>query len=133
MSYAHIEMFLYRPFLHYASQDCLIRGTSKRAYACGAACVSVSRNIVHLTVQMKQRGLLIGSYWFYMYTTFFAINALVFYVLEYPTNPAGADILKDALEGKDTLARLASKSLAADRCTKYLTVSPCTHLVQSKT
>lgn len=123
MSYAHIEMFLYRPFLHYASLDGLKNGVDKRAYACGAACVSVSRNIVHLTSEMKKHGLLVGSYWFYMYTAFFAINALVFYVLENPTNPTSAEILQDAQQGKDILATLASRSLAADRCTKYLSVS----------
>ena len=94
----------------------------KRSYACAAACVSVSRNIVHLTDQMKRKGLLVGSYWFYMYTTFFAIISLVFYVLENPSSPRVEDILNDAHEGKDTLAALAAKSLAADRCSAVLAV-----------
>ena len=123
MAYAHIEMFLYRPFLHYASPDTSSQNIDKRSYACAAACVSVSRNIVHLTEEMKKRGLLMGSYWFYMYTTFFAILALLFYVLENPTGSTSMEILKDAYEGKDTLSRLSANSLAADRCTKYLTVS----------
>ena len=122
MAYAHIEMFLYRPFLHYVSQDVQARSFDKRSYACAAACVSVSRNIVHLTGEMKRRGLLVGSYWFYMYTTFFAIISLVFYVLENPHSSSSADILRDAHEGKDTLAGLAARSLAADRCSKHLAV-----------
>ena len=115
-------MFLYRPFLHYASQAVQSKNIDKRSYACAAACVSVSRNIIHLTTQMKQKGLLVGSYWFYMYTTFFAIMSLVFYVLENSPNPKIESILKDAHEGKDTLAALATKSLAADRCSQMLTV-----------
>ena len=95
----------------------------KRSYACAAACVSVSRNIIHLTSEMKRRGLLIGSYWFYMYTTFFAIIALLFYVLENPHSPSVEDLLKDAFEGKDTLASLADRSLAADRCSRTLNVN----------
>ena len=123
MAYAHIEMFLYRPFLHYVSHDIQARSFDKRSYACGAACVSVSRNIVHLTGEMKRRGLLVGSYWFYMYTTFFAIIALIFYVLENPHSSNTADILKDAHEGRDALATLAKRSLAADKCSKHLAVS----------
>ena len=122
MAYAHLEMLLYRPFLHYVSQDVQARSFDKRSYACAAACVSVSRNIIHLTGEMKRRGLLVGSYWFYMYTTFFAIISLVFYVLENPQSSTSADILKDAHEGKDTLAALASRSLAADRCSRHLAV-----------
>jgi hypothetical protein len=58
-----------------------------------------------------------------MYTTYFAILSLVFFVIENPNNSASNDILKDALEGRDTLASLAKRSLAADRCTVSLTVS----------
>ena len=122
MAYAHIQMFLYRPFLHYTSLSVQSKHIDKRCYACGAACISVSRNIVQLTGQMKRKGLLVGSYWFYMYTTFFAIMSLVFYVLENPHGPEVDDILKDAYEGKDTLAALSAKSLAADRCSHILTV-----------
>ena len=64
-----------------------------------------------------------GAYWFYMYTTFFAIIALLFYVLENPHSPSVEDLLKDAFEGKDTLASLAGRSLAADRCSRTLNVN----------
>lgn len=120
MAYAHCEMFLYRPFLHYVSQTLQAKNIDKRSYACAAACISVSRNIVHLTTEMKRQGLLVGSYWFYMYTTFFSIISLVFFVLENPRSQMSESILKDAYEGKDTLAGLAAKSHAADRCSKVL-------------
>ena len=122
MAYAHCEMFLYRPFLHYVSQNLQTKNIDKRSYACAAACVSVSRNIVHLTTEMKKQGLLVGSYWFYMYTTFFSIISLVFFVLENPRSQMSENILKDAYEGKHTLAGLAAKSHAADRCSKVLAV-----------
>lgn len=122
MAYAHIQMFLYRPFLHYVSQTVMSKSNDKRSYACAAACVSVSRNIVHITGEMKRRGLLIGSYWFNIYTTFFSILSLVFFVLENPSSPTSEDILRDAREGKDTLASLAPRSMAADRCSKTLAV-----------
>lgn len=120
MSYAHAQMMLYRPFLHYVSQTCHSRVVDKRSYACAAACVSVSRNIIHIAIEMKKRRLLIGAYWFTMYTTFFAILSLVFYALENPENNASQDVLRVAKEGKDTLEALAKRSMAADRCTATL-------------
>jgi hypothetical protein len=124
MGYAHVQMMVYRPFVHYMSQAYQSRNMDKRSFACAAACISVARNIVHIMSEMKRRGLLVGSYWFFMYTTYFAILSLVFFVIENPNNSASNDILKDALEGRETLASLAKRSMAADRCTVSLTVSP---------
>ncbi len=58
-----------------------------------------------------------------MYTTFFGVLSLVFYVIENPRNAASQEILRDAREGKDTLACLAPRSMAADRSSQYLAVS----------
>ena len=123
VAYAHVQMMLYRPFLHYVSQSYQTSNIDKRSYACAAACVSVSRNIVHITAEMKKRGLLKGAYWFTMYTTFFAILSLIFYVFENTGSPSSQDILKDAMDGKDILASIADYSMAADRCTVTLQVS----------
>lgn len=71
---------------------------------------------------MKKRGLLIGAYWFTMYTTFFAILSLVFFVLENPDKPGSHEILADANDGKDALMGLAKRSQAADRCSTALKV-----------
>ena len=123
MAYAYIEMFLYRPFLHYVSRDVQAKNVDERSSACAAACVSVARNIIHLSADMKKKGLLMGSYWFYMYTTFFAVISLVFFVLENPNSSQSIEILRDAHEGRDTLAGLAKRSLAARKCTSTLMVS----------
>ncbi|EAS32699.1 C6 transcription factor [Coccidioides immitis RS] len=121
ISYAHVQMAMYRPFLHYVSGGSHGRGIDKRSYACAAACVSVARNVVHITAEMKKKQLLNGSYWFTMYTTYFAILSLLFFILENPESASAKDgILKDALEGKNTLAGLAKRSMAADRCTQSL-------------
>lgn len=114
---------LYRPFLHYVSPKPYAGKTvDERSYACAAACVSVARNIVHITAEMKRRGLLIGAYWFTMYTTFFAILSLIFFVLENPDKPGSQEILADAFAGREALAGLAKRSMAADRCTTALAV-----------
>lgn len=72
---------------------------------------------------MSRRGLLIGAYWFVMYTTLVAIISLVFYVLENPDSATSQDLLKDAIEGKEIMAILAKRSMAADRCNQTLAVS----------
>ena len=115
---------LYRPFLHYISQKASAgKALDERSYACGAAGISVSRNIIHICSEMKRRGLLVGAYWFTMYTTFFAILSLVFFVLENPDKPESPEILAEANDGKDTLKGLAKRSQAADRCSSVLLVS----------
>jgi hypothetical protein len=78
---------------------------------------------------MKRRGLLIGAYWFAMYTTFFAILSLVFFVLENPDKPGSQEVLADANDGKDALAGLAKRSQAADRCSTTLLVSSSTFCI----
>ncbi|KAJ6170600.1 hypothetical protein N7485_007946 [Penicillium canescens] len=104
ISYAHVQMVMYRPFLHYVSGGSQARGKYRPHYHWNA-----------------KRGLLNGSFWFTMYTTYFAILSLLFFVIENPDSPTAKDgVLKDAMEGKNTLAGLAKKSLAADRCSQSL-------------
>src|SRR5436190_3180962 len=123
IGYAHVQMAMYRPFLHYVTGGSRGREVDKRSYACAAACVSVARNVVHITAGMKKKQLLNGSYWFTMYTTYFAILSLLFFILENPDAATAKDgILRDALEGKNALAGLAKRSMAADRCAQSLDV-----------
>ncbi|KAK8199040.1 fungal transcriptional regulatory protein [Phyllosticta capitalensis] len=120
MAYAHTQMMLYRPFLHYVSKSPNCSSLDKRAYACASACISVSRNIIHITMEMKKRDMLNGAYWFTMYTTFFAIMTLIYFALENPESPTSREVLKEAYEGKEVLESLAKRSMAADRCTRTL-------------
>ncbi|KAK5173816.1 Gypsy retrotransposon integrase-like protein 1 [Saxophila tyrrhenica] len=120
LSYAHTQVMLYRPFLHFVAMNKREKPVDQRAYACAASYVNVSRNIVHITTEMKKNGLLNGAHWFTMYTSFFAILSLVYFAAENPDNPTTEAVMKDALEGKQILASLAQRSMAADRCTATL-------------
>ncbi|KAE8849858.1 hypothetical protein PTNB73_01134 [Pyrenophora teres f. teres] len=120
MAFGHAQLLLYRPFLHYVSQSCNASTIDQRAFACASACVNVSRNIIHISTEMHKRGLLAGAYWFSMYTTFFAIVSILYFVLENPTSPTSFELLRDAVEGKEVLAYFAKRSLAADRCSTAL-------------
>lgn len=122
-SYAHIQMMLYRPFLHYVSPR-LTAGKSpdERAYEFAAAAISVSRNIVHIGIEMRRQKVLSGPYWITLYTQYFAIIALVFFVLENPDKPGSADVLADARAGKEMMSEMAATSLPADRVNGALNV-----------
>ncbi|KAK4137448.1 hypothetical protein BT67DRAFT_109558 [Trichocladium antarcticum] len=120
-AYAHVQMMLYRPFLHYISPR-LADGKKidGRYYKCAAAGITISRNIVHIASEMQKQAVLIGPYWFILYTEFFAIVSLVFFVLENPDKPGAAETLADAKAGRDVIASLAQRSLAAARITSAL-------------
>ncbi|KAF1834389.1 transcriptional activator Mut3p [Decorospora gaudefroyi] len=120
MAFGHAQLLLYRPFLHYVSQSYNDSTVDQRAFACASACVNVSRNIIHISAEMRKRGLLAGAYWFSMYTTFFAIVSILYFVLENPNSPTSFELLRDALQGKEVLAYFAKRSLAADRCSSAL-------------
>ncbi|KAH3996273.1 hypothetical protein HBH98_116410 [Parastagonospora nodorum] len=120
MAFGHAQLLLYRPFLHYVSQASSGKVVDQRAFACASACVSVSRNIIHISTEMRKKGVLAGAYWFSMYTTFFAIVSILYFVLENPTNPTSFDLLRDAVEGKEVLAFFSKRSMAADRCSSAL-------------
>lgn len=120
LSYAHAQVMLYRPFLHFTAMGKRGKHMDGRAYACAMSYVNVSRNIIHITTQMKQKGLLNGAFWFICYTSFFSVLSLVYFAAENPDNATTQAVMKDALEGKQVLAALAKGSLAADRCTATL-------------
>lgn len=117
-------MVLYRPFLHYVSpRFCAGKDVSERAYACGAAYITVARNIVHIGTEMRKQVSLVGPYWFTLFSEFFAIISLVFFVLENQDKPGSKEILADAIAGKNMIGELAAKSMVADRISTALEVS----------
>jgi hypothetical protein len=100
------------------------------SYACAAAGISVSRNIVHIGIEIRKQGVLAGPYWFMLYTEFFAVLSLVFYALENPEKIGSAEVFADAVAGREMIARLSQKSQAAERVTTALNVSkPNIHLL----
>jgi hypothetical protein len=114
-AYAHVQLMLYRPFLHYVSPRLTVgKKIDERYYNCAAAGISVSRNIVHIGTEIQKQSVLIGPYWFILYTEFFAILSLVFYVLENPDKAGATEILADAHAGREVITAWAQRSMAAD-------------------
>lgn len=122
-AYAHVQLVLYRPFLHYISPR--LRQSTKvdeLSYACAAAAISVSRNIIHIGLEIRKQRVLSGPYWFMLYTEYIAVLSLVFYAMENPERPGSAEVLADAHSGRQMIADLANKSQAADLVTTALNV-----------
>lgn len=117
---------LYRPFLHYLSPRLSAgKQVDKRAYACAALGVNVSRNTVRIGLEIQKRAVLIGPYWFILYSQFFATLSLVFYASENLDKADALDVLAEAMKGKEWIAGFAQLSLAADMLVKVLDVSDC--------
>ncbi|KAI1082185.1 hypothetical protein F5B20DRAFT_578400 [Whalleya microplaca] len=120
-TYAHVQMMLYRPFLHYVSPRISAgKEVNERAYACGVAGISVARNIVHIGTEMRKQVPLVGPYWFTLFSEFSAIISLVFFVLENQDKPGTMEILADAVACRDMISGLAGKSMVADRISSAL-------------
>ena len=72
---------------------------------------------LHVTVP------LVGPYWFTLFSEFYAIISLVFFVLENQDKSGSKEILSDAIAGKNMIGELAAKSTVADRISSALEVS----------
>ncbi|TLD19959.1 hypothetical protein PspLS_09382 [Pyricularia sp. CBS 133598] len=120
-AYAHIQLMLYRPFLQYYSRRASANETAnERCFALATAGINVCRNIIHLGIEIRRQAVLLGPFWFITNTQFFAILALVSYVLYNHDKPEAPKLLAEARLGKECISDLAQRSLAADRVTVAL-------------
>ncbi|KAF3904356.1 hypothetical protein AA313_de0207334 [Arthrobotrys entomopaga] len=120
ISLAHVRMMLYRPFIHYVAQPRDGRVRDERPFASAAACINTCREIVHLCQQMRDQDILTGAYWFLIYTAFFSVISLLYFVLENITHPDAPAVLRDATVGKDCIFSLKDSSMAGERCSVAL-------------
>lgn len=70
---------LYRPFIHYISNGYQASNSDPRSLIRGRNCIKVARMVVKLANKMINQKLLVGTYWFSMYTIFFSIACLIYY------------------------------------------------------
>ncbi|KAH8651504.1 fungal-specific transcription factor domain-containing protein [Tricladium varicosporioides] len=120
LAFTHVQLVLYRPFLHYISHARPETPTSDQCYTYAAACVDVGRNVIHNTREMEKLNAVVAPYWFSIYTTFCATLSLVFYVWENSNVQGTLQTLKDAEYGRDVLVKLAYRSLSAARHSEAL-------------
>ncbi|WPK24636.1 hypothetical protein PUMCH_001916 [Australozyma saopauloensis] len=78
-SFLNCKISLYRPFIHYISNGYAGTNSDPRSLIRGRNCIKVARLVVKLANKMIDENLLIGTYWFSMYTIFFSIACLIYY------------------------------------------------------
>lgn len=123
LAYAHVQMVLYRPFLHHAAKDlrpfCEIH---YKAYACGSACVKAAMQAVWLAEALDGRGLFNEAHWFVTLTVSFAATILKLFVLSNEGDPTIRETAEAAERIRELLARYAERSASARRCSVFLEV-----------
>ncbi|KAK6456543.1 transcriptional regulator [Scheffersomyces xylosifermentans] len=80
LAFLNCQIMLYRPFIHFISDGPNNFQTSDpRSLIRGRNCIKVARMVVKLANKMIDQNLLVGTYWFSMYTIFFSIACLIYY------------------------------------------------------
>ncbi|KIW72945.1 hypothetical protein PV04_01103 [Phialophora macrospora] len=84
MSHAHVQVYLYRPFLHYLSKpsrsdDATSGGMNFTSYA--AACLQACQKILRLSGEVCQRGLVQGCNVIFSHMVFTSIISLLYVLL----------------------------------------------------
>lgn len=122
-SFLQVQIVLYRPFIHYLILD--KRQSSeydelsmKRA----EMCKNVAKKAILLAKEMLQKQLLNGNHWFSIYTIFFSVAGLLFYVHESTPDLTNSEEIADYNEcnrlcvvAKTILNSLKGSSKAANR------------------
>lgn len=120
LSFFHVQLILYRPFIHYLSRNIVANSPDSLSIQRARNSIDVARAAVNLAQDMLRKNLLIGSYWYGSYTIFYSVAGLLFYIHEaHPTDKASTmeyeEVLKDAEVGRNVLLQLRDSSMAADR------------------
>lgn len=80
LAFLNCQIMMYRPFIHFISHGQLdFEGSDPRSLIRGRNCIKVARMVVKLANKMIDEDLLVGTYWFSMYTIFFSIACLIYY------------------------------------------------------
>ena len=79
LAFLNCQIMLYRPFIHFISNGTHYQAADPRSLIRGRNCIKVARMVVKLANKMIDKNLLVGTYWFSMYTIFFSIACLIYY------------------------------------------------------
>lgn len=120
ISYAHVQMVLYRPFLHHISRKELRTQIELRSYACATACVGAAMQVVWLVGQLDTRGLMCTSYWFTPFITSFALTTLYLFALARAGDPIATQAQQKVEDGRKILSIMAARSPIAEWCLSTL-------------
>ena len=120
LSFLHVQIILYRPFIHFLSRNFVSSNTNKLSLQRANNSIVVARTVVRMAQDMVNKNLISGSYWYACYTIFYSVACLLFYIHEadLPDKDSARkyyEILKDAECGRNVLMQLKDTSMAANR------------------
>ncbi|TKA82903.1 hypothetical protein B0A55_01167 [Friedmanniomyces simplex] len=123
--YAHVQMVLYRPFLHHALRDTQQMGrTSLKAYACGSDCVKAAMQAVWLVERLEASSMFNSALWFIkLIVSFTAAILSLFVTCNYgaPTVDETADAVRRI---RELCARHSHENDSLKRCLEFLESIP---------
>ncbi|OAL36194.1 hypothetical protein AYO20_04608 [Fonsecaea nubica] len=122
MSHAHVQLYLYRPFLHYLSKATTQNTSSPDLtfppYA--AACVQACHTILSLSDEMYNQDLLRGGCFTVLHMIFGSVVTLMFIILDSHDWEGREQSFKDISIGRKAIALLAKCNNTADRAQTIL-------------
>jgi hypothetical protein len=121
LTYTHVQIALYRPFLHQIVQRPAV-DQSDETYFYGVACIESAMQAIETLEELNDSGLNDGPYWFLVYTTFFAVTCLLVVILRDIGDLTKMSSLESAECGRKILLKLAPRSLIAEKCADFLMV-----------
>ncbi|KAF2761961.1 hypothetical protein EJ05DRAFT_190961 [Pseudovirgaria hyperparasitica] len=124
MAYGHVQMVLYRPFLHHILKPRSEGNIQLRSYACASACIKAAMQIVWLAEELDSRGLIHEAYWFTSYITSFAVTTLYLFITTARDDPTREETRHTAERGRAIVYKLAKSNPMADWCLSSLNASP---------
>ena len=123
LAYAHVQMVLYRPFLHHALKD--MRSNSRislKAYACGSACIKAAMQVVWLAETLESFNLFNEAHWFSAFIVSFTAACLVLFAMSNEGDPTLKETEDAVRRIKNLCRRHSTESPSFQRCYRFLEV-----------
>ncbi|KAK5311573.1 Gypsy retrotransposon integrase-like protein 1 [Exophiala xenobiotica] len=120
LAYAHVQMVLYRPFLHHIMGTKARSEAGMRSYAYASSCITAAMQVIWIVRQLHQRGYAVAPYWLTLFMTLFSAMTLVMFAL---SNEGGATVDEAWEAVKSVLwlfTELSSISFIAEKCAAVL-------------
>ncbi len=124
LAYAHVQMVLYRPFLHHALKNMRSNNhVSLKAYACGSSCIKAAMQVVWLAETLESYNIFNEAHWFTTLIVSFTAACLELFVMSNegdPTLPETEDAVRRI---KGLCLRHSSQNPSMARCYRFLEAS----------
>ena len=123
MAYAHVQMVMYRPFLHHIIKRGARTPVDLRSYACASACLKAAMQVIWIVEQLFNHGFHTVPYWLTVYMTFFSSLTLVMFTLSNADDPTVGHAWDAIVRARQLFLKLSHRSPRAKECAAALEVS----------